>query len=49
MGGGGCGNPLTIHKMSAALTPSDWPSQSAAATAVATAAAKHTENCNIKS
>ena len=37
MGGGGGGgeNPLTIHKMNAALTPSDsrsdWASESAAA------------------
>ena len=28
-------NPLTIHEIYAALTPSDWASKSAAATAAA--------------
>ena len=46
MGGGG-GNPLTIHEILAALTPSDsrcdWASEYAAATAVA----KHAEDYKI--
>ena len=38
-------NLITIHEIYAAPTPSDWASESAAATA----AAKPTENVNIKS
>ena len=41
--------PLTIHKVSETLTPSDSWSDWASELAAATAAAKQAENYNIKS
>ena len=40
-------NPLTIHQISAALTPSDSRSDWASESAAATAAAKQAEDYNI--
>ena len=45
----GVENPLTIHEICLALTPSDSRSDRASESAAATAAAKQTENYNIKS
>ena len=48
MGGGGGGeNPLTIHEISAALTPSDSRSDWATECAAATAATKQAEDYKI--